>query len=317
MDYICNYFMITGKVIQSTGSGYIVKTESEELSCSIRGKLRLKGYRSTNPVAVGDNVKIEILDENTGVITKILPRKNCIIRRSTNLSKLSHVLASNIDQTVFVFTLRNPVTTTTFLDRFLVSAEAYSIPTIIVFNKADIYSEDEYPEIAELMATYNEIGYQVIATSIINKLGIEELRTALKDKTSLIAGHSGVGKTALINTVSPGMNLKIGDISEAHSTGKHTTTYARMHYLPFNAWIIDSPGIKAYGIIELKNEEIYHYFPEIFRISKNCKYYNCNHVNEPQCAVKKAVEDGEIAWWRYKSYLNIVLDENDKHRPNI
>ncbi|MDD4149151.1 MAG: ribosome small subunit-dependent GTPase A [Bacteroidales bacterium] len=308
---------MTGKVIQSTGSGYIVKTESEELYCSIRGKLRLKGYRSTNPVAVGDNVEIEMSDENTGVITKILPRKNCIIRRSTNLSKQSHILASNIDQAIFVFTLRNPVTTTTFLDRFLVSAEAYSIPTIIVFNKADIYSEDEYPAIAELMSVYNEIGYQVIASSANNKLGIEALRSALKDKTSLIAGHSGVGKTSLINAVSPGSNLKIGDISDAHHTGKHTTTFAKMHFLPFNAWIIDSPGIKAYGIIELKKEEIYHYYPEMFKIAKSCKYYNCTHVNEPECAVKKAVEDGEIAWWRYKSYLNIVLDENDKHRTKL
>ena len=314
MNYLCICFMQTAKVIQSTGSGYIVKTDNAEIFCNIRGKLRLKGYRSTNPVAVGDEVDIQMIDDNTGVITKIHQRRNCIIRRSTNLSKHSHIIASNIDQAIFVFTLRNPETTTTFLDRFLVSAESYSIPTIIIFNKADIYNQDEYPKLAEIMAVYADIGYQVIATSIKNNLGIEELKSVLVGKTSLIAGQSGVGKSSLVNCVSPGLNLKIGDISEAHRTGKHTTTFAKMHKLSFDAWIIDTPGIKAFGLVDLKKEEIYHYYPEIFNLAKDCKYYNCTHLNEPNCAVKEAVESGEIAWWRYKSYLNIIMDDDDKHR---
>lgn len=306
--------MKVAKVIQSTGAGYIVKTQDAEIFCTIRGKLRLKGFRSTNPVAVGDEVNIEMIDDITGVITKIFPRKNCIIRKSTNLSKHSHIIASNIDQAVFVFTLRNPETTTTFLDRFLVSAESYSIPTVIIFNKADIYSQEEYPKLAEIMAVYADVGYNVIATSIKNNLGIDQLKSVLIGKTSLIAGQSGVGKTSLINSVSPGLNLKIGDISEAHNTGKHTTTFAKMHKLSFDAWIIDTPGIKAFGLVDLKREEIYHYYPEMFSYAKGCKYYNCTHYNEPDCAVKNAVQAGKIAWWRYKSYLNIILDDNDKHR---
>jgi ribosome biogenesis GTPase len=306
--------MHKGKVIQSTGSGYLVQTGSDEINCSIRGKLRLKGYRSTNPVAVGDDVELEIAKDDTGVITKILPRRNCIVRRSTNLSRLSHVIAANIDQAVFVFTLKRPETTTTFLDRFLASAESYSIPTIIVFNKSDMYEENDYTELANIMAVYEDIGYKVMVTSAKTGFNLDQLKEVLQNKTSLIAGHSGVGKTSLINSLVPDLNLKIAKISDSHHSGKHTTTFAKMHFLPFGAYIIDSPGIKAYGLIDMKKEEVYHFFPEIFKIAKKCKYYNCIHLNEPDCAVKNAVESGEIAWWRYKSYLNIVLDDNEKHR---
>lgn len=305
--------MKKGQVIQSTGAYYFVKSEDKLYQCVIRGKLRLKGYRSTNPVAVGDFVDFDDVGD-VSVIKKIHNRKNCLIRKSTNLSKDTHIIASNVDQAVFVFTLRNPVTTTVFLDRFLVAAESYSIAPVIIFNKVDIYAEEEFPEIAELMAVYDQIGYKVLSTSAKNKFNLDEFKDILKDKTSILAGHSGVGKSSLINSIAPGFNLKVSEISDSHHSGKHTTTFAKMLELPFGGYIIDSPGIKAFGLVEIKKEEIYHMFPEIFKISKDCKFHNCTHVNEPECAVKDAVEEGEIYWGRYKSYLNIVLDDNDKHR---
>ncbi len=305
--------MKTGQVIQSTGAYYFVKSDGELYQCVIRGKLRLKGYRSTNPVAVGDFVDFDDTDE-VSVIKKIHIRKNCLVRKSTNLSKDTHIIASNVDQAVFVFTLRNPVTTTVFLDRFLVAAESYSIVPVIIFNKVDIYKEEEFPEVAELMAVYDQIGYKVLSTSAKNKFNLNEFKDLLKDKTSILAGHSGVGKSSLINSIAPGFDLKVSEISDSHHSGKHTTTFAKMLELPFGGYIIDSPGIKAFGLVEIKKEEIYHMFPEIFGIAKDCKFHNCTHINEPECAVKDAVETGEIYWGRYKSYLNIVLDDNDKHR---
>lgn len=304
----------TGVIIQSTGANHIVDSGGIIYNCTIRGKLRLKGYRSTNPVAVGDIVDFEALDEQNGIIIKIHDRKNCIIRKSTNLSKESHIIAANIDQAVFIYTMRNPVTTTVFLDRFLVAAESYSIPAIILFNKIDIYKEDEFDEVAGIMATYDEIGYRIIETSVLKKYNLDIVKDILKDKVTLISGHSGVGKSSLINAVAPGFDLKTAEISDSHHSGKHTTTFARMMPLPFGGHIIDTPGIRGFGLIEIKKEEVYHFFPEFFEIAKGCKYYNCTHINEPGCAVKEAVENGEIAWSRYRSYLNIVLDEDSKHR---
>ncbi len=308
--------MKTGTIIQTTGSNHVVDSDGYIYNCIIRGKLRLKGYKSTNPVAVGDIVDFDPVDDKNGVILKIHERKNCIIRKSTNLSKESHIIAANIDQAIFIYTMREPVTTTVFMDRFLVAAESYSIPVIIIFNKIDIYKEEEFDEVAEIMATYSEIGYKIIETSIEKKYNLEAIKNILKDKVNLISGHSGVGKTSLINAVAPEYNLKTGKISDLHGSGKHTTTYAQLLSLPFGGYIIDTPGIRGFGLIQLKREEIYHFFPEIFEISKKCKYYNCIHLNEPGCAVKEAVENGEIAWSRYKSYLNIVLDEDSKHRQS-
>lgn len=306
--------MKTGKVIQTTGANHLIEFDGDVYSCTIKGKLRLKGYKSTNPLAVGDVVDFEAEDEKTGVIVKIHERKNCIIRKSTNLSKETHIIASNIDQAVILFTLRNPETTTVFLDRFLAAAESYSIPVIIVFNKTDIYRPEEFDALAEIMATYDEIGYKIILSSVEKNKNIDAISEVLKGKTSVISGHSGVGKTSLINALSPGLQLKTAIISESHQSGKHTTTFAQMFKLPLGGYIIDTPGIRGFGLVQLKKEEIYHYFPEIFAMSHNCKYQNCTHINEPECAVKKAVEEGNIAYSRYKSYLNIFLDEDDKHR---
>jgi ribosome biogenesis GTPase len=307
--------MKTGVIMQSTGANQTVNSDGEIYYCTIRGKLRLKEIKSTNPVAVGDIVDFEIVDEtNNGIITKIHERKNCIVRKSTNLSKSSHIIATNIDQAIFIFTMRNPFTSTVFLDRFLVAAESYSIPTTILFNKIDIYKEEEFEEIANIMAIYDEIGYKIIETSVTRKYNLDAVKDILRNKISLISGHSGVGKSSLINAIAPEFNLKIAEISDYHKSGKHTTTFAQMLPLPFGGFIIDTPGIRGFGIINIKKDEIYHFFPEIFKVSENCRYYNCTHVSEPDCAVKKAVEDGEIAWSRYKSYLNIVLDEDEKHR---
>ncbi len=306
--------MKTGKVIQTTGANHLIEFDSEVFSCTIKGKLRLKAFKSTNPIAVGDIVDFDVESEKAGVIVKIHERKNCIIRKSINLSKETHIIASNIDQAIFLFTLRNPETTTVFLDRFLAAAESYSIPTIIIFNKSDIYRPDEFDKLADIMATYDEIGYKIIIASVEKNKNIEAIAEVLKDKTSVISGHSGVGKTSLINVLSPGLNLKTAIISDSHQSGKHTTTFAHMFKLPNGGYIIDTPGIRGFGLVKLKKEEIYHYFPEIFAMSHSCKYQNCTHINEPDCAVKKAVEEGDIAYSRYKSYLNIFLDEDDKHR---
>lgn len=301
-----------GTVIQSNGSNCIISCENQNFDCVIKGKLRLKGYNSTNPVAVGDFVEFDI-SKDPAVITQIFERRNCIIRKSTNLSKQSHVIAANIDQAVFVFTMRQPETTTVFLDRFLVSAESYSIPTIIIFNKIDIYKPEEFDEVAELMATYAEIGYKVLDVSVTKNHNLDAVREILKDKVSLISGQSGVGKTSIVNAVS-GMNLKTASISESHESGKHTTSFAQMLPLSFGGYIIDTPGVRAFGLVELEKNCMSHYFPEIFKTAENCRFGNCTHTTEPGCAVKAAVENGDIAWSRYHSYTNIFFDEDEKHR---
>lgn len=302
----------TGTVIQSNGSNCIVASDNQKYDCVIKGKLRQKGYNSTNPVAVGDIVEFDISIE-PATIASIHERRNCIIRKSTNLSKQSHIIAANIDQAVFVFTMHHPETTTVFLDRFLVSAESYSIPTIIIFNKIDIYKPEEFDQVAELMATYAEIGYKVLDVSVTKNHNIDAVREILKDKVSLISGQSGVGKTSIVNAVS-GLNLKTASISESHESGKHTTSFAQMLPLDFGGYIIDTPGVRAFGLVELERNFISHYFPEIFKTAENCRFYNCTHTNEPGCAVKEAVENGEIAWSRYHSYTNIFFDEDEKHR---
>lgn len=280
----------------------------------MRGKLRLQGIKATNPVAVGDNVEYMMIDEKLGQITKVLPRKNHLVRRSTNLSKKSQVIAANIDQAILLATLQSPVTTRVFIDRFLVSAESFGIPVILIFNKTDLYTKAEIEELYELEYTYSKVVKDFHAISAIHESARELAINILKDKTSVIAGHSGAGKTSFINLADPNLNLKTGNISDYHQTGKHTTSYAEMHSIESGGYIIDTPGIRAFGINHIEKEELYHYFPEIFDVSKNCKYYNCLHINEPGCAVIEAVENGDLSPSRYFSYLNLYEDKGTKHR---
>ncbi|HPE75442.1 MAG TPA: ribosome small subunit-dependent GTPase A [Draconibacterium sp.] len=314
--------MKKGIVIKSTGSWYTVETEDgEKFECKIKGKFRIKDIKSTNPVAVGDRVEFTVQtsenkekEQNIGLISSIEERKNYIIRRSQNLSKQSHIIAANIDQAVLVVTLFYPVTTTTFIDRYLASAEAYRIPVLIVFNKNDRLNDTQRTTLNSIIDIYTKIGYPCIVTSATTLLGIEKLKEALKNKINVINGHSGVGKSTLINVLEPGLKLKTMDISDIHNTGKHTTTYTTLYKLNFGGYIIDTPGIKAFGMLEMEAWEISHYFPEIFRISANCQYKNCSHTHEPGCAVKTAVENDEIAKSRFVSYLGLLIAD-DKYRP--
>lgn len=314
--------MKKGLVIKSTGSWFTVESENGEIfDCKIKGKFRIKGIKSTNPVAVGDLVQFTVQTNNTnkseknvGLITSITERKNYIIRRSQNLSKQSHIIAANVDQAVLVVTLAYPVTTTTFIDRYLASAEAYRIPVLIVFNKIDRLNNEQIQQLNSLKDIYTLVGYQCILTSADTKYGIESLMEALKNKINVVNGHSGVGKSTLINILEPGLKLKTMDISDLHNTGKHTTTYSSLHKLNFGGYIIDTPGIKAFGMLEMEAWEISHYFPEIFRISSKCQYNNCSHTHEPGCAVKIAVEKNEIAQTRFISYLGL-LETDEKYRP--
>lgn len=308
--------MKTGRVILSTGANHVVDCQDVLYNCIIKGKLRLKAYRSTNPLAVGDYVDFIENEDTTGQIVKIHERTNCIVRKSTNLSKETHIIAANIDQVIIVFTLVKPATTNVFLDRYLVAAELYSIPVLIVFNKIDIYDEQNKQELQDLEKIYSDIGYKTITVSVTEKINMNVLKDILEAKTSLIAGHSGVGKSSLINALIPNLKLTTAAISNTTSLGKHTTTYAQMHKLPFGGFIIDTPGIKGFGIVDIKKEELYHFFKEIFEISANCKYYNCTHIQEPNCAVIQAVNDGIISVSRYKSYLNMFFDSDSKHRQS-
>lgn len=314
--------MKKGIVIKSTGSWYTVETENgEKFECKIKGKFRIKDIKSTNPIAVGDKVEFTVQlstnddkEQNIGLISGIEERKNYIIRRSQNLSKQSHIIAANIDQAVLVVTLFYPVTTTTFIDRYLASAEAYRIPVLIVFNKNDRLTDDQKTALNSIIDIYTKIGYTCITTSATTLIGIENLKDALKNKINVVNGHSGVGKSTLINILEPGLSLKTMDISDFHNTGKHTTTFTTLYKLSFGGYIIDTPGIKAFGMLEMEAWEISHYFPEIFKISANCQYKNCSHTHEPGCAVKVAVEKNEIAQSRFISYLGL-LEADDKYRP--
>ena len=313
--------MKKGIVIKSTGSWYTVKTEEGNLIESrIKGNLRLKGIRSTNPIAVGDHVEItESKEDNNiggqivGLIQKIIPRTNYIIRKSPNLSKESHIIAANIDQAFLIVTIQFPVTTTTFIDRFLVSAEAYRIPCHLIFNKIDLYDEEQTATMNSLIEIYEKAGYQCLKISAKKDIGIDELKSMMTDKTNVFAGHSGVGKSTIINSLQSNITLKTGEISEAHFSGKHTTTNSEMYELDFGGFIIDTPGIKGFGVLEMEKEEISHYFPEIFKLLNECQFYNCTHTHEPHCAVKKSVEEGKIALSRYNSYLGL-LDDEEKYR---
>lgn len=313
--------MKKGIVIKSTGSWYTVKTTDGTLIESrIKGNLRLKGIRSTNPIAVGDQVELSETTENNqktsqivGLIHKIYPRTNYIIRKSPNLSKESHIIAANIDQAFLVVTIQFPVTSTTFIDRFLVSAEAYRIPCHILFNKIDLYDETQIEYMDSLISVYEEAGYQCLKISATTGQGMDQLKEMMMGKTNVFSGHSGVGKSTIINVLQPGLNLKTGTISEAHFSGKHTTTYSEMLELDFGGFIIDTPGIKGFGMLEMERWEFSHYFPEMFRLLNECQYYNCTHTHEPNCAVKKSVEEGKIALSRYTSYLGLLEDE-EKYR---
>ena len=299
---------MNGIVTKSTGSWYTVLTENGFRECRIKGRLRLEGIKATNPVAVGDQV--ELLDDS---IVGIRPRKNYIIRKATNLSRQTHVLAANIDRAWLLVTLALPRTSTGFIDRFLVTAEAYRIPVTLLFNKTDIYTDEGLEELSFLRSVYEKIGYECFALSSLNAQDVESLKEKMKDRVNLVAGHSGVGKSTLINALEPGLELKTGELSEAHDKGMHTTTFAEMFRLSNGGFIIDTPGIKEFGIVNVEKNELYHFFPEIFKKASGCKYGTCLHVNEPRCAVIEAVKKEEIAASRYNSYLGILTSgELDK-----
>ncbi len=302
-----------GTLLKSTGSWYTVRLDSGELmECRIRGKFRTKGIKNTNPVAVGDRVEIE-QEENevTGLIVGIEERKNYIIRKSVNLSKQTHIIAANIDQALLMITVAHPKTFTGFIDRFLVTAEAYSIPVVLLFNKIDIYTDEELGELALLLDTYERIGYQCIDISVNKGYHIDEVKALMKDKVTLISGNSGVGKSSLINKIDNQLDLKTNKVSESNRSGQHTTTFAEMHELQMGGFIIDTPGIKGFGLVDMEPEEIGDYFPEIFELKSECKFHNCMHVDEPQCAVKTAVEEGEIAWSRSESYMKFLEGDDE------
>ncbi len=308
--------MEKGLVIKSTGSRYKVLYEDGEIiNCTIKGKFRVKGLRTTNPVAVGDNVLFEFeRSKNSGIITEVLERKNYILRKASNLSKESQIIAANIDQAFLMITIILPETPVEFLDRFLITAEAYRVPANIIINKVDLYGKKETERMEYLISLYSKIGYECFRLSLISNSGTDILKEKMKGRISLIAGNSGVGKTTLLNKLNPALNLKTEEVSDYHKQGKHVTTFPEMHKMPFEGFIIDSPGIRGFGVVDMNRNEIYHFFPEIFRISKDCRFYNCLHLDEPDCAVRNAVENKLIDPLRYKSYLNILEDENRKYR---
>ncbi len=307
-----------GIVYKSTGSWYTVKTDAGDFyECRIKGKFRIKGIKSTNPIAVGDLVVFEVEkigDETIGVISKIEDRKNYIIRKSVKLSKQTHIIAANIDQVFLLVTFKNPKTYSIFIDRFLATSEAYDIKTVLLFNKIDMYDENELAEVKYLAALYRKIGYTCIGISAKTGKNVDKVKDLMKEHTSMFAGHSGVGKSTLINFIAPELNLKTTEISDQHFQGQHTTTFAEMYDLNFGARIIDTPGIKGFGMVDMDKYEIGDYFPEFFRLKSNCKFNNCLHLDEPKCAVKAALDKDEVSWSRYRSYVQIVTGDKDTYR---
>lgn len=294
-------------ITKSTGSWFSAVTDDKKrLECRLRGQMRLNGSKSTNPVAVGDRVRLEVSEAGDAVIHEVLDRKNYIVRKSINLSKQTHVIAANMDLAIVIATIAEPRTSAGFIDRFLCTAEAYKIPGMVVFNKIDLLNEEEKNVMEEMMAVYESVGYRSIAVSATEKINLDELKAAMKDKVSLIAGHSGTGKSTLVNALDHNLHLKTGEISSVHLKGKHTTTFAEMFELEFGGFVIDTPGIKEFGLSGMGDGDLAHYFPEMLERLSNCKYYNCKHVSEPGCAVKAAVEKGEISFSRYSSYLGML-----------
>ena len=305
-----------GMVVKSTGSWYRVRLDDGTYhQCRIKGKFRIGGLKSTNPVSVGDRVKLS-LEGNDYLINEILQRKNYIIRKSVNLSKQVHIIASNIDQAFLIVTLVSPFTSTGFIDRFLVTAEAYQVPTIIVFNKVDLYEEFDRNYHDDLVNMYSEAGYECIDVSALNQQNISLLKCRMKDNVTLLSGHSGVGKSTLINAIDPNLNLITQKVSDAHQKGMHTTTFAEMFELYFGGFIIDTPGIKGLGLVEIEDSELSDYFKEIRLLKGQCKFHNCKHVNEPQCAVKNALDAGKIHPVRYDSYLSMLEDDGNQYRES-
>lgn len=309
---------MTGIVYKSTGSWYTVKTDEGTIyKCRMKGKFRIKGIKSTNPIAVGDVVDFTVEEKNneeTGVIYNIHDRKNYIIRKSVNLSKRIHIIASNIDQVFLLITLNNPPTFTSFIDRFLATTEAYNVKTVLLFNKVDVYNQEEIGEIRYLADLYRSIGYECVGVSALEGKNVDKVKDMMLGKTSMFVGHSGVGKSTLVNTIESTLDIKTQQISSQHSQGQHTTTFAEMFDLSFDARIIDTPGIKGFGIVDMEKEEITDYFPEFFALKQDCKFNNCLHIEEPHCAVKVALEKDEVSFSRYKSYVQMIEGDDEHYR---
>lgn len=312
---------MTGTVYKSTGSWYYVKsTENKFYNCRIKGKFRMKGIKSTNPIAVGDVVDFDLdetVDEVNGIITNIHDRKNYIVRKSVNLSKQTHIIASNIDIGFLIVTINNPTTTTSFIDRFLVTAKAYGIEAILIFNKIDTFDDATLDEQLYLQHTYEQIGYKCLRVSATDNKGVTALMDLMKGRVSMFSGHSGVGKSTLVNAIEPTLNLKTKEISNSHSQGQHTTTFAEMFDLSNDIRIIDTPGIRGFGMVDMEKQEVSDYFPEFFELKGDCKFNNCLHKEEPHCAIKKALDEDKIAWSRYQSYLKILEGDEEHYRNDI